>query len=302
MKDRISPLPGATESLSEAGKRLDKMAEEALPDVQSEKVSSGVQLQWTGVRGVKIPVWILDQSNSKQRIIADFNIGTHLEKDNRGVHMSRFLEQLEPVYEEQISLDYLQNILLPSIVMAQGTWHGKLEMSFDYFMGVRAPVSGLRSKLPLRCKFKVETNWKPELTVRTPVMLVCPCSLEMSDLNQAHNQRGYVEITIRAMKFVWIEDLAKIAMDAASSPVYPLLKRADELWVTDNSHQRPRFVEDACREVVLELHKMSDAIESFVVTVESQESIHAHNAFAKTEEFTISILEGLTDGEKEETK
>lgn len=253
-----------------------------LPDLQSERpIYSFVSLASAGVYSVRIPVWILDKSEHRQRIIANLKIGTHLDKGQRGVHMSRFLEQLETTYEADVSLDYLKDNLLPKIVKTQNSESGEIEMEFDYFIPVEAPVSKVKSKLPVECKFQVSTGYPSRLVVRTPVMLVCPCSLEMSERYQAHNQRGHIEIDAQVVKFIWIENLAKIAIDAASCAVYPILKREDEKWVTDESHKHPKFVEDACREVYEEVSKM-DSVRQFWVTVDSQESIHAHNAFART--------------------
>ena len=78
---------------------------------------------------------------------------------------------------------------------------------------------------------------------------------------------------------VWIEELIEVAENAASSPVYTLLKREDEKYVTENSFMNPRFVEDVAREVVKKL-KNDPRITWYKVEVLSYESIHNHNAFA----------------------
>ena len=83
-------------------------------------------------------------------------------------------------------------------------------------------------------------------------------------------------------KFIWIEDIVKVAEDSASSPVYSLLKRKDEKWVTETAYMNPRFVEDVAREVALKLNA-NENILWYNVYVESIESIHNHNAFAYTE-------------------
>ncbi len=69
----------------------------------------------------------------------------------------------------------------------------------------------------------------------------------------------------------------------ASSELYPLLKREDEKFVTENAYNNPKFVEDVLRDVVLLLRKNS-IIDSFEVECESMESIHNHSAWAYQQE------------------
>jgi len=78
---------------------------------------------------------------------------------------------------------------------------------------------------------------------------------------------------------VWIEQLVEMAEASGSSPIFPLLKRKDEKWVTEQGYENPKFVEDVAREVTVHLRK-HPSIRWFEVQVESMESIHDHEAFA----------------------
>ena len=73
-----------------------------------------------------------------------------------------------------------------------------------------------------------------------------------------------------------------MAEAGASAPIYSLLKRPDEKYVTEEAYQHPRFVEDAVREIAMQLEE-DQRIDWYQVTVESMESIHNHNAFATVE-------------------
>ena len=117
------------------------------------------------------------------------------------------------------------------------------------------------------------------MKVITPVTTLCPCSKEISAYS-AHNQRADVSIDVCSNKFLWIEDLVTIAENAASSPVYSLLKRPDEKYVTEHAYDNPRFVEDVCREAKLQVSKLPD-VRSYTIEVESYESIHNHSAYAR---------------------
>ena len=78
----------------------------------------------------------------------------------------------------------------------------------------------------------------------------------------------------------WIEELVAIAEGAASAPVYPLLKRADERHVTMQAYDNPVFVEDMVRNTAGAL--MDDARVVWLrVSAKNDESIHNHAAFAE---------------------
>ena len=123
------------------------------------------------------------------------------------------------------------------------------------------------------------------LGVRVPITTLCPCSKEISDYG-AHNQRGYVDIAVRAAsapsglpRMVWIEEIVDIAERSGSAPVFPILKREDEREVTMRAYDNPVFVEDAVRAAAEEL-KLDNRIVWLETRVEAVESIHDHNAFA----------------------
>jgi len=76
-----------------------------------------------------------------------------------------------------------------------------------------------------------------------------------------------------------------VAESCASSPVYTLLKRKDEKFVTEQAYSNPRFVEDVVRDIALKL-KNDENITWFAVDVENFESIHNHSAYAFIERGT----------------
>jgi GTP cyclohydrolase I len=123
------------------------------------------------------------------------------------------------------------------------------------------------------------------VAVVVPVTSVCPCSKAISDYG-AHNQRSHITIEacirsgLSTPAPLWIEELIDVAEAAASSPVFPVLKRPDERRVTMQAHDNPVFVEDMAREVARALsHDMR--IAWFTVEAASDESIHNHQAFAR---------------------
>jgi len=119
------------------------------------------------------------------------------------------------------------------------------------------------------------------LGVKAPVTSLCPCSKELSRFG-AHNQRSLITVRVRYREFIWIEDLVEIIEGCASSPVWSLLKREDEKYVTEQAYEHPMFVEDMVREATQRLSAV-DNITWFSVEAENFESIHNHSAYASIE-------------------
>jgi GTP cyclohydrolase I len=119
------------------------------------------------------------------------------------------------------------------------------------------------------------------LGIKVPLTSLCPCSRELSRFG-AHNQRSIMTVRVRYRDFIWIEDLVELIEQCGSSPLYSLLKRADEKFVTEQAYENPRFVEDMVREAHSRLAAL-DNITWFSVEAENFESIHNHSAYAAVE-------------------
>ena len=117
-----------------------------------------------------------------------------------------------------------------------------------------------------------------------PFTSLCPCSKEISRYG-AHNQRSNLEIQVRCLPhtYLWLEELIELGEQAVSCPVYPLLKRADEKFVTEKAYENPKFVEDTIRDMVI-LLRSHPHIAWFDTTCTNFESIHNHNAYARHSE------------------
>jgi len=117
--------------------------------------------------------------------------------------------------------------------------------------------------------------------VAVPVTSLCPCSKKIADYG-AHNQRSAITIAAELADDLPLEQQVRFAEDAASSEVWPLLKRPDEKYVTERAYDNPKFVEDMVRDVALALNR-DERILAYTVAAENFESIHNHSAFALIE-------------------
>jgi GTP cyclohydrolase-4 len=155
-------------------------------------------------------------------------------------------------------------------------------------------------------------------------MMACPCAQDMvrgqarerlldAGLERAladrvldlvpiatHNQRGQGRLLVGAGRPVRAEELVAIVEDSMSAETYDLLKRPDELLVVEKAHRRPRFVEDAVREmlghVVTRYPELPD--ESYAQARQvNLETIHKHDVFAERGgtlgELRAELREGL---------
>jgi len=254
-----------------------------IPDIQATPDTRQIAIDRVGIKGIRHPVRVSDrEQGGVQNTIATFNMYVHLPQHFKGTHMSRFVEILNRE-EREISVESFGTIL-STMVQRLEARAGHIEMSFPYFINKSAPVSGVKSLIDYDVTFIGEImDGKQSFTMKVvvPVTSLCPCSKEISDYG-AHNQRSHVTITARIKKFVWIEEIIRIAEESASCELFGLLKRPDEKWVTERAYDNPKFVEDMVRDVAHRLD-MEPRIEAYVVESENFESIHNHSAYALIE-------------------
>lgn len=253
-----------------------------MEDVQSRLDDRGIALEKVGVSGLRYPIVVLDRAQSKQQTVAVLAISVALPPNVKGTHMSRFVEVLDESRGE-FTIHTIP-LILRRVRERLEAESAQLEVKFPYFLQRQAPVSGATSLMDYECSFRASGGPHGEdfaLSVRVPVTSLCPCSKEISDYG-AHNQRGYIEISVfSSSDLIWIEELVEIAEASGSSPVYPLLKRLDERYVTMRAYDNPAFVEDMVRNAASAL-RSDPRVLSFRVRAENEESIHNHVAFAET--------------------
>ena len=251
-----------------------------MKDVQSEKDLRRIPLKHVGIKDLRWPIALRDRAQGVQHSVAKVTLAVDLPHDMRGTHMSRFVECLREL--GPVGLAEIEGILdkLKEHLQAEKAF---MQLEFPYFIRKEAPVSGMSAPMDIDCVYKAEkgADFKLRICAVIPVQTLCPCSKEISAYG-AHNQRAFAKLEIEASEMVWLEELAAMADAAASAPVYGLLKRPDEKFVTEHAYDNPRFVEDAVREVALRL-EADKRVTWYRAEVESVESIHNHNAFAIVE-------------------
>jgi GTP cyclohydrolase IB len=251
-----------------------------MQDIQNGPSEVSMSIDRVGVKNLRIPLLVQDRKKGSQHTVADVDLCVDLPARFKGTHMSRFLEVISS-WSQVLDYESFRE-LLTSIRERLDAERASLRFDFPYFYSRRAPVSGHEFVVDFSSFLCGELNGPDvamTLGVEVPVMTVCPCSLAISEKG-AHSQRALVRIRCGFRGLLWLEELIDIASDSGSSPVYPLLKREDEKFVTEYAFSRPSFVEDVVRRAASSLDEHG-LIKWYDVEVESFESIHNHSAYAK---------------------
>ena len=281
-------MSSAAEKDSTPEKGVRAPACSAMPDMQKTRDRRNIPINKVGVKDISYPIVVMDKNHALQHTVARVNMYVDLPHHFKGTHMSRFIEILN-TYREKIALDKLETIL-QKMKEKLGASRAHLEVEFPYFIEKKAPVSGAKSLMEYTCEFiaSLADSFDFILGIRIPVTSLCPCSKELSRYG-AHNQRSTITVKIRYREFIWIEDVIELMEQCGSSPVYSLLKREDEKFVTESAFENPKFVEDIVREATQKLLALEN-ITWFAVEAENYESIHKHSAFASIERDKRNII------------
>ncbi len=250
-----------------------------MPDVQASRDRRNIAIDKVGVKNVTCPITLRTRDGGQQTTVASVNMFVSLPHHQKGTHMSRFLEVLNE-YAHPLTPDCIP-LLARAIKQRLEAEHAHLELSFPYFIEKKAPVTGSPGLMDYKVSFSAESNAAEDfvMSVKAPAASLCPCSKEISAYG-AHNQRCEIEAAVRFEGSVWIEDLVELLEGAASSPVYAVLKRPDEKFVTEAAYYNPKFVEDIVRDLALSL-EAEDRVKWYSINSENFESIHNHNAYAQ---------------------
>jgi len=256
-----------------------------MADVQGSPDRRELPIQRVGVKGLRYPLrW--RSAGGEQPSVGQFGLYVALPADQKGTHMSRFLELLEArLAADRPALDAsgLRATFAEMLTLLEAQ-SGRIELSLPLFVRKTAPVSQVQSLMDYDLSIAVDGGARDAvttLTVLVPCTSLCPCSKTISDYG-AHNQRSHVTVSVQTEAAIEPEDLIALVEAQASSELYGLLKRVDEKHVTERAYDNPKFVEDLVRDVAVALR--GDArIRRFVVEAENFESIHNHSAYARLE-------------------
>lgn len=282
--------------------------EQSLPDIQNREDERGIAIERVGITNVYFPIKVKTKEGGYVPVSARVKLFVGLPKVNRGANLSRFYETLVEFSNHTMSSEAMPK-LLELLQKNMKSYDAYARFEFDYFIDRKAPVSKKEAPQRYRCAFTgVRRNGEYEfiLEVRVIATSLCPCSKSMSLLSNltegslgvecgelvseqfslikdkvgmgAHNQRSNirVEVVFKADQRIWIEDLIELVEEQASAPVYPILKRPDEKFVTEKAYNNPKFSEDIIRDIQLALEKLV-TVKEWAIRVSNEESVHSYD-------------------------
>ncbi|HAZ64386.1 MAG TPA: GTP cyclohydrolase I FolE2 [Armatimonadetes bacterium] len=255
-----------------------------LADLQSSHDPRDIAINKVGIRRLRYPLTLLQRGAGPTVTAALVNMYVSLDGSFKGTHMSRFVEVLNE-FRDALDINNLRTVLARMKEHLEAA-DAYLELEFPLFFARPAPVTGQVGLQAYDCAITASLDATDHLrtksTVVVPVTTLCPCSKEISDYG-AHNQRSMVTLQWRSRRPIWLEEMIELVESQASCPVFPLLKRPDEKWVTERAYENPKFVEDMVRDLTAKLRE-DERLTWYRVESENEESIHAHNCFALVEE------------------
>lgn len=277
------------------------MSNTKLPDIQKTKMTTNIGINEVGVTNLRYPIEVFTGKKKPCNTIGTFNLTVNLPGDQKGTHMSRFVEVINDVIlKRNMRIDKnSMKCIVTEIKDVLRSSEAFIDLIFPIFLKKTSPVSRIDSLLDYTCRIRCgifdDNTYETIIGANVLLTTCCPCSREISD-NGAHNQRSQVKIRIRPVNNsdIWFSDIIEIAEKNSSCELYSLLKRIDEKHVTERSYNNAKFVEDIVRDVSVDLDELlyqTKEISWYYVTSENYESIHSHNAFARIEQGSRARLD-----------
>jgi MptA/FolE2 family GTP cyclohydrolase len=286
-----------------------------LHDLQASSPEVRLGLSRAGVRGVRKAIRIR-YGESEKLIAADIDCVVDLEPAQKGVHMSRFPELFEEAIEdvvigEGLLVEELAAHIAAQIVERQRALRAEVTITAQYPLERRTPVTDLPTQQMvslLGIAAASEGSARRVVGVEATGINACPCAQGLVreaarerlaqdgfDGEEAerilgtvplatHNQRGRGTLCVGTDTAVNAEQLVRIVEGSMSAPVYELLKRPDELYVVEQAHANPRFVEDSVRLALRETLATYAALDDDDFLFSRQvnfETIHDHDVVAE---------------------
>lgn len=253
-----------------------------MPDVQGKVDVRNIAIDRVGVKNVTYPIRLVRPEfagGGEQSTVATIDMFVGLPANQKGTHMSRFMEVLNS-YDQAFRPSDIPAITA-KIRERLDAPAATFNASFTYFVKKFAPVTKQPSLMDYRGSFEctvTETGTDFLMGVQAPATSLCPCSKEISAYG-AHNQRCLIEAKVKFEGEMWLEDLVTALERSASMELFAVLKRPDEKYVTERAYENPKFVEDIVRDLAVGLDA-DKRIRWYTISSTNYESIHSHDAYA----------------------
>ena len=284
-------------------------------DMQASAPPVELALSRAGVTGVQKAIRIR-RGNAETVMAAEIECTVDLARGQKGVHMSRFPEVFDEaigdaVLGEARIVEEIAEVIARHIVERQSAVRAEVRITARWPMKRVTPVTGLPTQEMVSLigiAAATEHSARRVVGVEATGINACPCAqglvagraaerlaeagFEPGAIEQilqlvpvaTHNQRGRGTLLVGTTSEIDAETLVDLVERSMSAPVFELLKRPDELFVVEQAHLHPRFVEDSVRvalkSLIDEVPGLAD--DDFVLSRQvNLETIHDHDVLAE---------------------
>jgi GTP cyclohydrolase I len=263
---------------------------EDLPDVQeSTKPNYRLEIDHVGVSDVNLMFSLYTKFGKQVNLLANVTMTSDLDKDTRGISMSRFLRTIEPFLEKPLKNHLIREILQEFQTKVNPSAR-KFSLTFRFHLPYykSSPVSGHVFPEFYPCWFTGVLEGGDQFDFYEGVTVqyasYCPCSAELCEMGEKgfpHAQRSFATVWahINLPNIVWLEDLVQAVEQSVVTTTYPIVTRIDEYMISKIAKQNCQFVEDSVRSISNTL-KSDSRIKDWVVVCRHEESIHKSTAVA----------------------
>lgn len=288
-----------------------------LPDIARQRPTLSGALSWVGMEGIALPIRLNDMT-----LNVTVNAGVSLDEPGaRGIHMSRLYLALDALENETLTLPVVHTVL-NAFVKGQGGLSQHAYLSVEGNMPLKrsaliSPLAGWKNyPFSLHCQL-TPAGFQAQLDIKIGYSSTCPCSAALArQLIQQAFEEDFEEIPLtRSAVSAWLgseegilatphsqrsDVTCSLRLSPESGDTLPLeatidrvenalgtalqtaVKRIDEQAFALANGQNLMFCEDAAKRVDSTLRKMP-WVAGFQLKVVHAESLHAHNAVARSE-------------------
>ena len=267
-----------------------------LPDMQNANAQyitgSNVPILKVGISNFKLPLKYETKQSDSLEIETAVTGTVSLEKDQKGIKMSRIMRCFYQFEDRAFSLELLEAILIEYKTTLH-TKRAQIRLDFNYPIrqnSLRSDLSGWQYyKVAYEGILDEKNQFRKFIHFEFVYSSSCPCSSDLAEhareqrnvYSIPHSQRSTARISVEIAPsaHLFLEDVHQIALEALKTETQVMVKREDEQAFAELNGAYPKFVEDAARLLFAELDG-NEQILDFQVACAHLESLHSHDAVA----------------------
>ena len=262
-----------------------------LPDVQNFKPDIELSLNQVGIENVELLFKLESINKEIYDCFANVSMYVSLEKNKKGVSMSRFIEVIKEFTKKPLKHDNINKFLYNLCDKLESNY-SVAKFVFKLPVEKQSIVSNKKFVHMYDCWFEGTLNIETKEFnffegCKIQYASYCPCSALLSDALQInHGKKGfphaqrsfvYVDVLVKENETLWLEELIQLVESSIKTLPYEIIKRPDEQKIAEIAAENPIFVEDAARLITKSLSN-ENRIEKFYIKCIHEESIHKHDA------------------------